>query len=178
MVNNNGALNLQIISTGGTIEKTYDEYDGSLANKTTQLEKRILSRLRLPNCTWEVTPILSKDSLYFDDQDRELVVKTIEEKLTAENVGAILVVHGTDTMVKTADFVRLKVICPKVPIIFTGAMKPMGFDDSDAFQNVTESFLAARVCSPGGIYIVFHGRIFTVPFVQKNRENGTFEEVK
>jgi len=178
VVNNNGHLKLQIISTGGTIEKTYDEYDGLLENRTTQLEKRILSRLRLPNCSFEVTPILSKDSLYFDDNDRQLVASTVEEKLNTTEIGAILVVHGTDTMVKTADFVRLNVPCPKVPIIFTGAMKPMGFDDSDAFQNVTESILAARVCSPGGVYIVFHGRIFTVPFVQKNREKGTFEVVE
>ena len=178
VVNNNGHLKLQIISTGGTIEKTYDEYDGLLENRTTQLEKRILSRLRLPNCSFEVTPILSKDSLYFDDNDRQLVASTVEEKLNTTEIGAILVVHGTDTMVKTADFVRLNVPCPKVPIIFTGAMKPMGFDDSDAFQNVTESILAARVCSPGGVYIVFHGRIFTVPFVKKNREKGTFEVVE
>ena len=178
MVNNNGHLNLQIISTGGTIEKTYDEYDGLLENKTTQLEKRILTRLRLPNCSIEVTPIMSKDSLFFDDNDRKLVAETIEKKLKTPDLGAILVIHGTDTMVKTADFVRLNVICAKVPIIFTGAMKPMGFDDSDAIQNVTESILAARVCSPGGIYIVFHGRIFTVPFVQKNREKGTFEVIE
>jgi L-asparaginase len=177
VANNNGQLKIQIISTGGTIEKTYDEYDGSLENKTTQLEKRILSRLRLPNCLYEVTPILSKDSLYFDDNDRMLVSSTIESKLEEPDLGGIIVVHGTDTMVKTADFVRLKVICPKVPIIFTGAMKPMGFDDSDALQNVTESIIASRVCSPGGVYIVFHGRIFTVPFVQKNRDKGTFEVV-
>ena len=177
MVNNNGHIKIQIISTGGTIEKTYDEFDGSLENKTTQLEKRILSRMRLPDCSFEVTPILSKDSLYFDDNDRMLVAKTIEEKLRDPDVGAVLVIHGTDTMVNTADFVRLNVICPKAPIIFTGAMKPMGFDDSDAYQNVTESLLAARVCASGGVYIVFHGRIFTVPFVQKNRLKGTFEEV-
>ena len=177
MVNNVGQLKLHIISTGGTIEKTYDEYDGSLANKTTQLEKRILSRLRLPDCIFDVTPILSKDSLYFDDSDRELVAETINQKLKDKSLRAILVVHGTDTMVNTADFVRLKIPCPRVPIIFTGAMKPMGFDDSDAFQNVTESILASRVCSPGGVYIVFHGRIFTVPFVRKNKEKGTFESV-
>ena len=177
MVNNNGQMKIQIISTGGTIEKTYDEFDGSLENKTTQLEKRILSRLRLPDCSFEVTPILSKDSLYFDDKDRELVAKKIEEKLKLSDVSAVLVIHGTDTMVKTADFVRLTVTCPKVPIIFTGAMKPMGFDDSDAYQNVTESLLASRVCAPG-VYIVFHGRIFTVPFVQKNRLKGTFEETE
>ena len=66
-----------------------------------------------------------------------------------EKSHAVVVVHGTDTMAKTADYVRLKLINPSVPIIFTGAMKPMGFDDSDAFQNVTETMLSCRVCAPG-----------------------------
>ena len=167
-------LHIQIISTGGTIEKTYDEIEGALENKTTQLEKRILSKLRLPYCSYEVTPILSKDSLFFDDNDRELVFNTVQEKIEEGKSQAVVVVHGTDTMAKTADYVRLKLINPRVPIIFTGAMKPMGFDDSDAFQNVTETMLACRVCAPG-VYIVFHGQIFTVPFVRKNKEKGTFE---
>ena len=176
MVNNSSIMQIEIISTGGTIEKTYDELDGSLENKTTQLEKRVLSKLRLPSCVHRVTSILSKDSLFFNDQDRELVTKTVIEKMSDESVGAIVIVHGTDTMVKTADYVRLNIINPRIPIIFTGAMKPMGFDDSDALQNVTETMFAARVCAPGGVYIVFHGRIFTVPFVRKNKEKGTFEE--
>ena len=73
-------LHIQIISTGGTIEKTYDELEGALENKTTQLEKRILSKLRLPYSSYEVTPILSKDSLFFDDNDRELVFQPFNKK--------------------------------------------------------------------------------------------------
>ncbi len=176
MVNNSSIIHIEIISTGGTIEKTYDEQEGSLENKATQLEKRILSKLRLPGCLYNVTSILSKDSLFFNDQDRELVVQTVVEKMSDKRVGAIVIVHGTDTMVKTADYVRLNIINPKVPIIFTGAMKPMGFDDSDALQNVTETMLATRVCASGGVYIVFHGRVFTVPFVRKDKDKGTFEE--
>ena len=74
-------LHIQIISTGGTIEKTYDELEGALENKTTQLGKRILSKLRLPYSSYEVTPILSKDSLFFDDNDRELVFSTVQQKI-------------------------------------------------------------------------------------------------
>ena len=169
-------IHIQIISTGGTIEKTYDEFEGSLENRTTQLEMRILSKLRLPYLSYQVSPILSKDSLLFDDNDRQKVANSVIEKMQDPNTKAIMVVHGTDTMAVTADFVRLQVNNPTVPIIFTGAMKPMGFDDSDAFQNITEALLAARVCSPG-VYIVFHGQIFTVPFVQKNRSKGTFEPI-
>ena len=88
----------------------------------------------------------------------------------------MVVLHGTDTMAKTAQFIQQN-LGPRVPVVFTGAMKPMGFDDSDATQNVLEAMMAAKILSPG-IYISFHNRIFTVPGVRKNKEQGTFEACK
>jgi L-asparaginase len=61
-------------------------------------------------------------------------------------------------------------------VILTGAMKPLGFDDSDAKQNVVEAIYAARLVS-AGYYISFHGRLFKVPNVRKNKQRGTFEEI-
>ena len=56
-------------------------------------------------------------------------------------------------------------------------MKPLGFEDSDALQNVTEALFAARLVKPG-VYISFHNRLFTVPGVRKNKELGTFQIIK
>ncbi|MGZ3745867.1 MAG: asparaginase, partial [Pseudobdellovibrionaceae bacterium] len=56
-----------IITTGGTIEKTYNEFDGSLENRGTSIKNRILSKMRLPYTNITVFPVLSKDSLYMDD---------------------------------------------------------------------------------------------------------------
>jgi len=53
-------------------------------------------------------------------------------------------------------------------------MKPLGFDDSDAAQNVIEALYAAKILAPG-IYISFHNQIFNPPFVRKNRDKRTFE---
>jgi L-asparaginase len=63
-----------------------------------------------------------------------------------------------------------------VPVVFTGAMKPLGFDDSDAAQNVIEAIFAARIMKPG-YYVTFHGKLFTVPKFKKNKLRGTFEEI-
>jgi len=162
-----------IIATGGTIEKTYDELKGSLENKITQLEQRILTRLRLPYTEITIETILTKDSLHFTDEDRHLVFETILENLKKDRFDAIIIVHGTDTMVLTADYVRQNIQLTTIPIIFTGAMKPMGFEDSDALQNVTEALMASRLCS-SGFFVCFHGRVYNVPFVRKDRKNGTF----
>lgn len=161
-----------IITTGGTIEKTYDEFDGSLQNRGTSIKNRILSKMRLPYTNILVHPLLSKDSLYMTDEDRTLICTTIEEQMA--NGCPIVVLHGTDTMSVSAEFCFQKIAQPKVPVVFTGAMIPMGFDDSDAAQNVTEALLAAKLLTPG-FYISFHNQIFKLPQVRKNREKGTFE---
>jgi L-asparaginase len=60
-----------------------------------------------------------------------------------------------------------------VPILLTGAMRPLGFEHSDGLQNLTESLLASRLLRPG-VYIVFHGQVFPTDRTQKDRTLGTF----
>lgn len=168
------ATDVIIITTGGTIEKTYDEFDGSLENRGTSIKNRILSKLRLPYTNIHVHPLISKDSLYMDDTDRELIYQTIAEE--AQKGAPIVVLHGTDTMAQSAKYCFLKMKHLKVAVVFTGAMIPMGFEDTDATQNVTEALLSAKLLKPG-FYISFHNQIFEVPHVQKNKEKRTFEAV-
>jgi L-asparaginase len=109
------------------------------------------------------------------DYDRTLIFKTLEGHLQKKK--PIVVLHGTDTMAKTANLVfeKLKDSSElQAPIVFTGAMKPMGFEDSDSDQNVTEALLAAKILRPG-VYIVFHNKVFELPRVRKNKERRTFE---
>lgn len=161
-----------IITTGGTIEKTYNEFDGSLENRGTSIKNRILSKMRLPYTNITVFPVLSKDSLYMTDEDRLLISTTLMEQMKKNC--PIVVLHGTDTMSVTAEWCHQRIPQPTVPVVFTGAMIPMGFDDSDASQNVTEALLAAKLLAPG-FYISFHNQIFTVPRVRKNKDKCTFE---
>jgi L-asparaginase len=163
-----------IITTGGTIEKTYDEFDGSLENRGASIKNRILSKMRLAYTNINVLPLMSKDSLYMDDNDRKLICETIQEQL--QNNTPIVILHGTDTMALTASYCFQRIQGLNVPVVFTGAMIPMGFDDTDATQNVTEALLAAKLLH-AGIYISFHNQIFKVPHVQKNKLKRTFEEI-
>lgn len=168
------SIEVTIITTGGTIEKTYNEFDGSLENRGTSIRNRILTKLRLPETNISVVPLMSKDSLYMSDVDREIIITEIKKQILYGK--PIVILHGTDTMTVTAERAFKEIVKPTVPVIFTGAMIPMGFEDSDATQNVTEALLAARILNPG-FYITFHNQIFDVPNVQKNREKGTFEKM-
>ncbi len=163
-----------ILTTGGTIEKTYDEMDGSLANHETVIKNRIEQNLRLPYVKLEVKSLMNKDSLDMDEQDRGIIHLAIEKFATYGN--PIVVLHGTDTMQQTAELVEKNMSKCEVPVIFTGAMKPLGFIDSDAIQNVTEALYASQIIKPG-VYISFHNNIFSVPGVRKNKAFRTFERI-
>ncbi len=161
-----------ILTTGGTIEKSYNEFDGSLKNRQSMLKNRLLSKLRLPHTEVELREIMAKDSLHMNDEDRETIWRAIHEEFKKH--GPLLILHGTDTMEVTAQFCFDHCPEPPVAVVFTGAMKPMGFEDSDAAQNFTEALMVVQVLEPG-FYISFHNRVFKVPNVKKNRRRRTFE---
>jgi len=161
-----------VITTGGTIEKVYDEESGTLSNRGSQLAQ-MRRRLRLPYTEIQHHDLLCKDSLEMTDKDRQIILLAVENFLQ-ENV-PIIILHGTDTMEITAKYLYDNIKELRVPIVMTGAMIPFGFENSDALQNFTEALLASSLLKPG-IYISMHGKVHKMPGVYKNREKGTFEK--
>jgi L-asparaginase/Glu-tRNA(Gln) amidotransferase subunit D len=106
----------------------------------------IPAALRLPSADVRVVQLLNKDSLEINDSDRQLILGTVRA-LVPENA-AIVITHGTDTMVQTGMFLQAAMSALTVPIIPAGAMVPLGFG-SGALQNLTESLFAARFLNPG-----------------------------
>jgi L-asparaginase len=167
----NDIARIHVITTGGTIEKSYDEADGSLENRDSIIQSDIVAKLRLPYTQLSFHNLMSKDSLVMTEEDREIIYRQVLVFL--EQGSPVVVLHGTDTMAKTAQYCHERVKGPKAPLVFTGAMRPLGFENSDAFQNVVEAIYAARHVTPG-IYISFHGRLFVAPNVEKDKAKGTF----
>jgi L-asparaginase len=165
-----GAFAIAILTTGGTIDKTYDETDGSLRNVRSVLD-RILEHLRLPELEVTHVPVMSKDSLEMTPSDRDRILEAVRAA-TADH-DAVLVIHGTAPLAEPGAHVRAQLPELAVPVLLTGAFLPWEFRDTDALQNVTESLLAARLLPPG-VYVVMHGRALAFPGVQKDRERRTF----
>ena len=161
---------ITFITTGGTIEKTYDEHSGALTNQHSILSK-ILVALRLPDTNINQRNVIFKDSLDMTDNDREIVLDITRQAMGKSD--AIIILHGTDTLELTGKLLYQEIKNPQCPIIFTGAMRPYEFRDSDATQNVTEALMAARLIKPG-IYVVMHNRLLAFPGVKKDRDKLTF----
>ena len=163
-------LNVMALSTGGTIEKIYREQDGSLRNRRSPF-RRIVGRLRHPSVKIRHRTVMQKDSLDMTENDRRIIGDAVEK--SGEEFDAVLVVHGTDTLSVTGEYLYRRFNLIQRPIVLTGAMRPFEFRDTDAFQNIHESLIACRLCPPG-VYVVMHSKVLRFPGVVKDPRRLTF----
>lgn len=163
------AQELRIITTGGTFDKQYDAVKGELTFTESQLPK-ILAQSR---CSLTVTleEPLAVDSLFMTEQQRKEIAGAV--KTSAES--HVVVVHGTDTMVKTAT-VTAELLGKGDPhvVVFTGAMIPYALEFSDAVFNLGCAITSVQLLPPG-VYVAMSGRIFPWDHVEKNKQKGLFE---
>lgn len=158
---------LLILSTGGTIDKVYFD-----AKSQYEVGKPVVNEIVDDmNIAFEVKSIeiCRKDSLEIDINDRQKLKETIDRS----NISTVLVTHGTDTMIDTALF--LGEYTDKV-IVFTGAMQPAAFKETDGIFNIGTA-IGILSCATPGVYIAMNGRAFSPQHVIKNYEAGTFEEI-
>ena len=66
-------MRLTILTTGGTIDKTYDEFQGSLRNQHTVIDV-ILDGLRTPDLEINHVDVMHKDSIDMTEEDREIMI--------------------------------------------------------------------------------------------------------
>ena len=156
---------IHIFTTGGSIDKYYS----TKASDFIVGEPTIETVLTEANVTVavEVESLFQKDSLEITGSDRQL----IREKVLGSRHRHIIITHGTDTMVQTAQ--ALSGIPDKV-VVLTGAMQPTAFKKSDAPFNLGMAFLAVQIL-PAGVYVVLNGRVFDPQNVRKNTDEDRFE---
>jgi len=158
-------MSIAIVTTGGTIDKEYFDALSDYQVADTIIPKWLQqSKIKQPVA---IVPLFRKDSLDITDNDRRALQEAIE-RLPQQQ---IFVTHGTDTMAESARF--LSDITGKT-IVFTGAMKPARFADSDAMFNVAFA-MGALQALPDGVYVAMSGTIFDPLKVQKNRAEEVFE---
>jgi L-asparaginase len=159
---------LLVVTTGGTIDKVYFDDKSDYQVGEPQIG-RILQELGVA-FRFNVIPILRKDSLHINAEDREL----LRAAIAAQPMRHVLVTHGTDTMVETAQV--LASISDKT-IVLTGALNPARFRGSDAEFNIGTAVGAVQSLPPG-VYIAMNGRIWDPGRVRKNVAANRFEALE
>jgi L-asparaginase len=159
---------IQIFVTGGTFDKEYNELNGALFFKDTHLPEMLekgRSRLAV-----SIDTLLMKDSLDFNEVDRQL----ISFACASASADRILITHGTDTMVQTAQYLAAQNLGKT--IVLTGAMIPYKFGSSDGMFNLGSALAFLQILEPG-VYISMNGKVFGANNVRKNLEKGEFETI-
>lgn len=160
---------IRVLVTGGTFDKEYDELTGRLYFRDTHVSEM----LRRGRCRLDVTieTVMMIDSLELDDRGRAAIV----ERARATEERAIVVTHGTDTMVQTAGALAAADLAGKT-IVLTGAMVPYAFGSSDGLFNLGSALSFVQVLPPG-VYVAMNGQHFPWNAVRKNTATGTFEVI-
>ena len=160
---------IRLLVTGGTFDKEYDEIRGTLYFKDTHVPEMLeLARCRVPV---SVRTVMMVDSLEMSDEDRMLIARNCK----AVDEEAIVVTHGTDTMVDTAAVLAREV--EGKTIVLTGAMIPFAFGSSDGLFNLGSALSFAQAL-PHGVYVAMNGQWFHWDQVRKDRERGVFRSTR
>ncbi len=160
-------MTIRVIITGGTFDKHYDEIRGNLTFKDTHLPEILKSARCAVPVELELNQLI--DSLDMQTANRLQVLESCRR--AAEE--RIVITHGTDTMVETAEVLGRAGLAKT--IVLTGAMLPYIFSNSDAVFNLGCALAAVQLL-PRGVYVAMNGRVFPWDNVRKNTELGVFEE--
>ena len=159
---------IQILITGGTFDKSYNHISGDLFFERTHIPemlKRSKCRLNV-----EVKTLMMIDSLEMTKKDIEKIIDECKKTKSSR----IVITHGTDTMVNTAEKIAEKI--KNKTIVLTGAMIPYAFgSSSDGFFNLGSALSFVQTLK-NGIYIAINGQYFDYDKVEKNKLKGYFEK--
>lgn len=155
-----------MLAIGGTFDKRYDPVSGQLVFGESHLPA-LLEQARL-NQAPAFETVLQIDSLDMDDAHRALVLAACRRAPES----ALVLVHGTDTLVETAACLQQGLAGRTV--VLTGAMVPSDLAASDAFFNLGFALACAQTL-PEGVWIAMGGQVWPAEAVRKNRTAGRFE---
>ncbi len=157
-----------ILNTGGTLTKVYNELTGELIVPINNNSiETVLKKSKIDNLTLD--GIVYKDSLDLNKQDRKIIANYILKS----SFEKIIIVHGTDTMNKTAKYLSKRVL--NKTIIITGSMVPFEIDSIEATSNLMMAYGFIKNCKNNNIYISMHGLVKKYTKIKKNRKLGVFQ---
>ena len=158
-----------ILNSGGTLNKRYNPISGELEVPFDNYAiERILEKVE---CDYNLAGVVYKDSLEMDANDRKMLASIIMESTD----DTFILVHGTDTMHETAEF--LSEIFEDRKIIMVGAMNPFEIDNIESSLNIGIAIGFSKSVSKHGVYICMSGHIELWNKIEKNKNLGKFEIV-
>ncbi|MDT8339795.1 MAG: asparaginase domain-containing protein [Sulfurimonas sp.] len=158
-----------ILNSGGTFNKKYNPLSGEL--EVPYSNEAIEKILKSMDAKYDLAGVIYKDSLEMTIDDRKILTNIIMESKD----DTFVIVHGTDTMHLSAEF--LAEIFDDRKIVFVGAMRPFEIDSIEASLNLGMAIGFAKGVKEYGVYICMSGHVEPWDKIHKNIKFGKFEVV-
>ncbi len=152
---------LLILGTGGTIACA--ETENGLAPLVSVNE--LLKGCELP-AEIHSEQLFNLDSTNMTPRHWEKLARHIHERY--DEFDGFVVTHGTDTMAYAAAALSCLIQNSRKPIAFTGSMRPMSAENSDAPRNLLDAVRFASDERAFGVRLVFSGTIYDGKHVSKS----------
>ena len=159
-----------VLGTGGTISARADSPQETLAYRAGEVGvDQLVADAGVVHTgfvieTGQVAQIDSKD---MDFATWRRLAESVAAHLARDEVHAVVVTHGTDTLEETAWFLQ-RVLAPTQPVVLTAAMRPASAADADGPRNLNDAIaVAASIAASVGVVAVLAGSVHSARDVRK-----------
>ncbi|HEX2540538.1 MAG TPA: asparaginase [Caldimonas sp.] len=162
---------LVVLGTGGTIAGSAPSPADHLAYRSATLAvTRLLQDVPVPDgYALESEQVAQMDSKDMDFATWRRLSERVAHHAGREDVCAIVVTHGTDTLEETAYFLH-RALAPAKPVVLTGAMRPATSSEADGPRNLADALAVATQAAEAaeaGVAVVFAGSVHSPVDVRK-----------
>ena len=159
-------MKILLISTGGTIASKPGEDGLAPVEQGEALAAQVPGISEIADI--EIFNVFSKDSSNMHPDDWLAIIKALY--LNREKFDGFIITHGTDTMAYTSSALSFVLRDFDKPVILTGSMLPMSYEETDAKYNLENSFKFMRALldrGQNGVSICFAAKLIHGPRAKK-----------
>ncbi|MCA6217818.1 asparaginase [Ideonella sp. B7] len=164
----NSSGHIVILGTGGTIAGTAAAAADNVGYQAGQLgvAQLVAAVPALAAHALEARQLAQVDSKDMSHALWQQLAAAVAEELAREDVQAVVVTHGTDTLEETAWFLH-RVLAATKPVVLTAAMRPASALMPDGPQNLLDAVTVAATPGTRGVLCVLAGRVLGPEDVRK-----------
>lgn len=164
--------NVVILATGGTIAGTAADASQSVGYTAAQLGvEQILAAVpglaQLAGGALLSEQVAQLDSKDMDNASWATLARRCAFWMAREDVAALVVTHGTDTLEETAWFLQQVLPRSAKPVVLTCAMRPATALQADGPQNLRDAVACAVDAQAQGVLVVAGGQVHGARAVRK-----------
>lgn len=164
-----------VLGTGGTIAGTAASAQDNLGYTAAQIgiEQLVAAVPALAGTPLDCEQVAQLDSKDMDNACWQRLAQRCAQHLAREEVGGVVVTHGTDTLEETAYFLHRVLAPADKPLVLTAAMRPATSNEADGPRNLADAVTVARDAQAHGVLVVMAGRVWAGSELRKAHSHRT-----